>query len=63
MRACDKLSYDPAKHLGPFKYRNTYEDDEGERISAEQCEACGNIVLRELPKEKELRNRANRPRL
>jgi len=49
-KRCDKTSRDPARHRGPFKHLKTFESG-AQKIFAEKCEACGNTVLRELPKE------------
>ena len=50
MMKCDKQSEDPAKHFGPFEHLRTYEDG-GQKIAAEECAACGNVVLLNLPKD------------
>jgi len=50
---CDKLSCEPAKHYGPFEFIETYQDEDGGEVSAEHCGSCGNVVLRDRPKEKD----------
>jgi len=47
---CDKQSENAAKHFGPFQHLETFEDD-GQSFAVEECAACGNVVLLNLPQD------------
>jgi hypothetical protein len=49
MNPCDKNSADPAKHNGPFQPKEKPFESDGEIVSIERCDDCGNIVFRKSP--------------